>query len=275
MAICVRDAFEHTPPALDFVWAGLLSGTVGALLAPGGTGKSFWALQAAAAVAGGTPEADTLGLAPSRAGRVIYISQEDPEPVLLHRLFSLGSHLSLNAKAKVAANLEIITHANPNLGALEQACGGRHKPARLIILDTLSKMHLRDENSNSDMAQLMSDLERLASDTGAAILYLHHLNKISMRDGAANQAQAARGASALTDNARWCGNMVPMAMTGYGNMGITEEDRHNYVHFQVSKSNYSPAADKTQWYRRDADGFLLPVRISPLSNPKRKTRDEA
>ena len=58
-------------------------------------------------------------------------------------------------------------------------------------------------------------------------------------------------------------------------LGITEEDRPNYVHFQVSKSNYSPASDNTQWYRRGTDGFLLPVRISPLSSTKRKARDEA
>ncbi|WP_223925546.1 AAA family ATPase, partial [Aeromonas caviae] len=39
-------AFQQEPPQLDFIWPGFLAGTVGALVAPGATGKSFWALQA-------------------------------------------------------------------------------------------------------------------------------------------------------------------------------------------------------------------------------------
>uniref|UniRef100_UPI0027E46466 AAA family ATPase n=2 Tax=Pseudomonadota TaxID=1224 RepID=UPI0027E46466 len=51
MAIDLRAAFENEPPALDFIWPGFLAGTVGALVAPGATGKSFWALEAAMAIA--------------------------------------------------------------------------------------------------------------------------------------------------------------------------------------------------------------------------------
>ena len=42
MAIDVLAAFECEPPVLDFIWPGFLAGTVGALVAPGATGKSFW-----------------------------------------------------------------------------------------------------------------------------------------------------------------------------------------------------------------------------------------
>src|SRR5690606_14114181 len=48
LAVNVRAAFENDPPALDFVWPGFLAGTVGALVAPGGVGRSFWALSDAA-----------------------------------------------------------------------------------------------------------------------------------------------------------------------------------------------------------------------------------
>lgn len=65
ITIDVQAAFENDPPALDFVWPGFLAGTVGALVAPGGAGKSFWALEAAMAVAGGdAPGSDLLGLGP-------------------------------------------------------------------------------------------------------------------------------------------------------------------------------------------------------------------
>ncbi len=51
MAIDVLAAFECEPPVLDFIWPGFLAGTVGALVAPGATGKSFWALEAAMSIA--------------------------------------------------------------------------------------------------------------------------------------------------------------------------------------------------------------------------------
>lgn len=47
MAINIMKAFQQEPPQLDFIWPGFLAGTVGALVAPGATGKSFWALEAA------------------------------------------------------------------------------------------------------------------------------------------------------------------------------------------------------------------------------------
>lgn len=51
MAIDLLSAFRLPPPELDFVWPGFLAGTVGALVAPGATGKSFWALEAAMSIA--------------------------------------------------------------------------------------------------------------------------------------------------------------------------------------------------------------------------------
>ena len=41
MAINIMEAFQQEPPQLDFIWPGFLAGTVGALVAPGATGKSF------------------------------------------------------------------------------------------------------------------------------------------------------------------------------------------------------------------------------------------
>lgn len=45
MALDIMAAFTNEPPELDFIWPGFLAGTVGALVAPGATGKSFFALE--------------------------------------------------------------------------------------------------------------------------------------------------------------------------------------------------------------------------------------
>ena len=68
MAIDLRAAFENEPPVLDFIWSGFLAGTVGALVAPGATGKSFWALEAAMSIACSVAGGDLVGLGRRRPG---------------------------------------------------------------------------------------------------------------------------------------------------------------------------------------------------------------
>ena len=50
--IDIGDAFDNEPEPLDYIFpGGPLAGTVGALISAGATGKSFWALEAASAIA--------------------------------------------------------------------------------------------------------------------------------------------------------------------------------------------------------------------------------
>ncbi|WP_432759877.1 AAA family ATPase, partial [Escherichia coli] len=46
-------SFTELPPPLDYVLPNMVAGTVGALVSPGGAGKSMLALQLAAQIAGG------------------------------------------------------------------------------------------------------------------------------------------------------------------------------------------------------------------------------
>jgi len=66
-------SFEAYPPESDFIWPGFMAGTVGALVAPGATGKSFWALEAAMSIACSVAGGDLMGLHPERSGRVRYL----------------------------------------------------------------------------------------------------------------------------------------------------------------------------------------------------------
>ncbi|HBS17049.1 MAG TPA: replication protein A, partial [Halomonas sp.] len=105
MAIDLMWAFENEPPPLDFIWPGFLAGTVGALVAPGATGKSYWALEAAMCIACSVAGGDVLKLNPPKTGRVIYLAGEDPEVVLLRRSHAIGKHLGHSARASIAENL--------------------------------------------------------------------------------------------------------------------------------------------------------------------------
>ncbi|HEX7854840.1 MAG TPA: helicase RepA family protein [Sphingobium sp.] len=288
MAIDLRAAFENEPPILDFIWPGFLAGTVGALVAPGATGKSFWALEAAMSIACSVAGGDLAGLTPTRAGRVIYLAGEDPPPALVCRINAIGKHLNQQARASIVEHLtiepimgqrrDVMEHGQ--LRYLIEQYGG----SRLIVLDTLSRIHSLDENSNGAMAQLVGALEELAVGTGASILYLHHVSKGSAREGQTDQQQAARGASALIDNARWCGFVAKMTEDEAQHLSDQVDDarpigadrRNHFVRFGVSKQNYD-ATSLDRWYSRGRGGVLLPVKLRDASSRVRKRggrRDE-
>lgn len=287
MAMDMMAAFTHEPPQLDFIWPGLLSGTVGALVAPGATGKSFWALEAAMAVACSVAGGDLLQLNPQHTGRVVYLAGEDPEPALIRRIHAIGRHLNPQAREAIAENLTLEPIMGKRLNVMDVAHLRRVidycADSRLIVLDTLSRIHLLDENSNGDMARLVATLEHVAASTGAAVLYLHHVSKGSAREGQTDQQQAARGASALIDNARWCGFVAKMSEDEARRLSDRACDRHPigndrrgfFIRFGASKQNYDPTPlDK--WYERREGGVLVPVELMETSNEKKGgARDKA
>lgn len=272
MSIDLRAAFENEPPVLDFIWPGFLAGTVGALVAPGATGKSFWALEAAMSIACSVAGGDLLGFNPQHTGRVIYLAGEDPLPALVCRVHAIGKYLDQQAREAIAENLSVMPIMGQRMDVMKESELARlietSAGARLIVLDTLSRIHGLDENSNGDMARLVATLEYVAASTGASVLYLHHVSKGSAREGLADQQQAARGASALIDNARWCGFVAKMTADEakrlsdrvYERQPIGNERRGYFVRFGVSKQNYD-ATELDRWYLRHAGGVLRPVEL--------------
>uniref|UniRef100_UPI0040460506 AAA family ATPase n=1 Tax=Providencia xihuensis TaxID=3342830 RepID=UPI0040460506 len=80
MAIEIMFAFTNEPPSFDYVLPNMVAGTVGAIVAPGGVGKSMLALQLAVQIAGGP---DLLGMGELMTGHVAYLPAEDPRLVAL------------------------------------------------------------------------------------------------------------------------------------------------------------------------------------------------
>lgn len=281
MAINIMAAFEQEPQPLDFLWSGFLAGTVGALVSPGGVGKSFFALEAAIAVAGGP---DLLGLQPQHTGRVLYLAAEDPELILVHRLHAIGKYLSRDEREAVAEKLIVEPIVGSRLDLLKDAHLRRVIEAcadvRLLILDTLGRLHTGDENSNGDMARLVGVLEHVSAKTGVSVLYLHHISKGAALSGQGDQQQAARGASALIDNARWCGYLCRMTKEEartltdrvFDREPIGEERRGFYLRFGVSKSNYAPPTPD-RWLVREQSGVLRAVELRPAEKEKAKGGD--
>lgn len=275
----LRLMLEEKPKEFEFVLPGLLPGTVGALVAPGATGKSFLALEIAFEVASGCK---LIGLAQT-CGRVVVYSGEDPELPLSHRIHAIGNHLSPEHKKKVVENLAIADAVGNSMnvtwysevGQIIEECAG----AKLIIFDTLSRFHDKDENSNEDMSLVMGAFEHIAKATGAAVVFLHHVAKGVAKNNDYSQ-QASRGAGALIDNARWGAYMARMTENDLKDLyvqdddpkwreiepinvplkSVGKDDMWKYVRFGVNKLNYGHFIEE-MWLERAAGGVLLPARF--------------
>ncbi|MGE4340063.1 MAG: AAA family ATPase, partial [Pigmentiphaga sp.] len=178
MALDLMAAFTEPPPPIDYVLPNMVAGTVGALVSPGGAGKSMLILQLAAQIAGG-PDLLEVGELPT--GSVVYLPAEDPPVAIHHRLHALGTHLTAAQRQAVADGLliEPLIGKCPNIMArdwfdgLKRAAEGH----RLMVLDTLRRFHIEEENASGPMAQVIGRMEAIAADTGCSIVFLHHANK--------------------------------------------------------------------------------------------------
>lgn len=256
--------FSEKTEALEFVLPGFLRGTVGALVSPGGAGKSFWTLQLALSMTAAQNK-DLTGLSPL-PGRVVIFSAEDPTPIVADRLKSIdraqGGDLTLTEQL----DYRVCTGIDVNIMELSwfrKICLAG-KGAALIVFDTLTRFHSLDENSALDAKKIMARLEMIAKRTKASVLYLHHTSKLAGATGQGGSQQAARGSSVLVDNARWASFLAVMTEAEASKFGVSPESRELYVRWNVSKQNYG-ASIADVWYKRNGEGVLLEVELTARS----------
>ena len=259
MAIDIMRAFEEKPQPLDFVLPGFLAGSVGALVSPGGSGKSMAALQIGAALAGGP---DLMGLGEYPTGKVVYLPAEDPEPAIIHRLHALGTHVPQAQREAIAERMVIEPLIGHEINLLDarwtDAITRAAQDRRLLILDTLRRFHRADENDSGAMAQVVGRMEAIAASTGCSIIFLHHSSKAAALQGQGDVQQASRGSSVLADNVRWQAYMAGMSKQEAEEYGVDDAQRGYFVRWGISKQNYGvPIAD--QWLRRHEGGVLQPA----------------
>lgn len=275
MALDLMAAFSEPPLPIDYVLPNMVAGTVGALVSPGGAGKSMLILQLAAQIAGGP---DLLEIGEMPTGGVVYLPAEDPSVAIHHRLHALGTYLTAEQRQAVAKSLliEPLIGKCPNIMAwdwfdgLKRSAEGR----RLMILDTLRRFHIEEENASGPMAQVIGRMEAIAAETGCSIVFLHHASKSAAMVGAGDQQQASRGSSVLVDNIRWQSYLAGMTQGEAEILGVDDCQRGYFVRFGVSKANYgSPFPER--WFRRQDGGVLKPAVLERQCKVKGRQRGEA
>jgi len=279
----LRFADAHDLPPLDFVLPGLLAGTVGMVVGPGGVGKSMLALAIGAGVALGAPvavgHAGALFDAPKR-GSVVIAFGEDPAPVIRLRqeAFRTGLAPAEVAELDAADGLAIASFHGCDMRVLDTTvrpfelgpwfsnlytiAQGR----RLAIVDPLAFLFGGDENDNSAMTRLMQMLSMVAHETGCAILVLHHTRKPGAVDK--DDWSSARGASSITTAVRVQYNLRGPSDAEADELSIPVDRRWWWCRFATVKVNYC-APREPVWLSRSGPGGLL-QRTDPAATPSER-----
>jgi len=276
----LADAFATELLPRDYVLPSLPRGKVGMLAAAGGTGKSFWTLQACLQVAtSGCCSFDLSGAEMSggaeKIGSTLLVSMEDESEDLIRRLNSIRDHWvnashqrewiegiaeedlfqMLPLAGEGIALFGETGEPNAYVSAIERHAKSMSN-LRLVVVDTFRRCHDGDENSNGLMSKVLRTFEQLAKTLNASILLLHHENKASMSNSDAG-AGALRGASSIVDNARWVMRMQVMTKADADQRGIVSDDiRKTWVRVTNEKSNYGPIQPE-KWLLRVEGGVLI------------------
>lgn len=273
----LRKCIEEKPPELDFVLDGLLAGTVGAIVAAGSTGKGFFGLELGIDLTSG---ANMLGLGIGyHSSEVMYVTAEDPAPIMHSRIHAMGKLLNQNQREKIYEQLRVQSVQGFSVSLLDERLNRNYRlidnmkkammGKRLVMIDTLRRFHTADENSSSHMSEMINVLENIAAETGAAILFSHHVNKGSTTSGQGGEQGASRGSSAITDNIRWQINLTKMTDKEAKEFGVNDNLKSNFVCAQGAKMNYGNGY-KSHWLRRSEGGVLIPA----VLEKKKKSKSE-
>jgi RecA-family ATPase len=273
--INILSAFTSELKQRDYVLPSFPIGKVGLLASSGGTGKSFYALQAAFQVAVGVCCDFNLSGAKVKnktPASVLYVSLEDESLDIEFRLQALWNYWESNkTKQKWLNNLanQVDIYGLAGQGAVLIDTNLRvtnyfneiHDRAmkmqglRMIVIDTLRRAHDCDENDNGSMSQVLRYFEYLAKSTGAAVLLLHHESKTGAIDSQAG-ASAVRGASSIVDNARYVLRLQTMTSVEAKKREIDENERRYWVQVTLEKSNYGTPQNGA-WLKREDGGVLI------------------
>lgn len=181
------------PEDSNFIPEGRLSMIYG----PGGTGKSYLALQIAVALADGKQLIETFN--PVEKAPVLYVSLEDSQTVIGWRLSKIASKLNPGPDLWTPEDMP-----DSFFEKIREVLS--HKHYKLIIIDPLisiiSGLGL-SENDNGEMQVLISEIRAISRDFNTAILLVHHTNKESRKEGEQASGTALRGASAIGDGCRF------------------------------------------------------------------------
>ncbi|MDQ2765091.1 MAG: helicase RepA family protein [Pseudomonadota bacterium] len=248
-------------PRRPWVWGRwLLLGTVSAIVAPGGVGKSSFVASMLLSLASGRQEilGKTVWAGPKR---VWYWNLEDGLAELEMQLIAASM---FHGVGQDACGDRIYLDSGPEGAELRIAIEDRNgysiaipvvealvaellaRKIDVLIIDPFVSSHGVSENDNSAIDAVVKTWTSIAKRAGCAIVLVHHSKKLGNEKVT---AESSRGASALVSAARVTLVLNRMDKEESQRFGIAEDkERRRLFTVQDDKANRAPAED-AQWFR--------------------------
>ena len=135
-------------------------------------------------------QSDVFGRFPTSQGGVLIIDEEDHIRLLKKRLELLGAKdtddIHYLSQCGIKVDIEAVRDMIVDIV--------KEKNIKLVILDSLVRVHQQEENDAGGMAKVFSGLQKILV-AGASILFTHHHRKQQNGQRASNTGQSMRGSS--------------------------------------------------------------------------------
>ncbi len=248
------------------VFAGLARGDVGMLVAPGDTGKSYFALYISLLTASTMDFEDPFCVAHGR--KVLYINYEDrPIEFVKRQRYIVSSIKNMLSENQIPMQeQEIINSFKDNFfavspkktfflfkeqrGTLQKITENFERLKEMsagkdvLILDTWSRSALISDVSNQIASEAIAILEEFAREQNIAILLLHHTSKGANIEGRIG-TDAIRGASSQYYNIKYIIQIqkINKDMNAFGNEKLVQyiknlQNKERYILVYEGKNNY-------------------------------------
>ena len=189
----INEVLDMNEKEQPFLLKGMIvEGSVNALTADSGKGKSLVALKMVESIAKGDK---FLGEFETKKAKTLIVDLEMSENDIVQRTKSI-IHDKMDGLDLYFCQTFNIDNEDDYRWLTDSIVKNEYK---FIVFDTLSAIHERDENSNSEMNLVNKKLIELCNKYGQTVLFLHHHKKPKVGE-VQNQA-SSRGAGAIIDKA--------------------------------------------------------------------------
>ncbi|PZU74678.1 MAG: recombinase RecA [Sphingomonas sp.] len=259
----------HSIPQRRWLYGRQLQrGNVGAIVAPGATGKTALTVGMALAMASGRP---LLGHEVHGGPKRVWLwNLEDAREELNRSIIAaamyhnvapadaaglfVNSGLTDESLCTAVATRQGFTVLQPVYKALTDEIMARRIDC--LIVDPFVSSHAVNENDNGAIDAVAKEWAKVAAAADCVIVLVHHTSKAA---GAEVTVDRARGASALTNAARSVTVLNRMTDDEFNRFGLGMNAEpgdaggaRRYFRTFDDKANRAPAADGSDWYRMES-----------------------
>lgn len=238
----------------------LLRRNVTILVAPPGSGKSLLTLQMGLMMGTGMVWG---GWRPRKPCKILIINAEDDNDEMQRRLYAACGQMQITTLDELRERLAIaqapetivIAKADSRTKTViaqpmvEQLVATvKEHQFDVLVVDPFAETFEGDENSNSELKWAAVLWRKIARETNAAVMLVHHTRKFGAEAG---NMDSARGGGALVGVARIVATLFQMTKEEAVVYDVEEEQRHKFLRFDDAKANLTLVTFAAKWFTKE------------------------